>query len=154
MSENYLYILMRTDLPSMGPGRAAAQASHASNAFWHKYGKTKEAQAWAASTKQGFGTAIVLGATLEQIKERCGAALTNKFAMDTITDTDYAISFSAELLPYMRTQSELASGNATIEQSEKDPNKYILHRQEVTCAYIFGDKEALQPILGDLPLYS
>lgn len=154
MKEPYLYILMRTDLPSMGAGRAAAQASHASNAFWHKYGKRAEAQAWASSTKQGFGTAIVLGATLDQIKEKCAAAIEQKFPTDTVIDPDYAIAFSSELLPFMRSQSEIASGNAKIEQSEKDPTKYILHREEITCAYIFGEKEALQPILGDLPLYS
>ena len=28
-----LYILMRTDMDSMNPGKAMAQASHASNAF-------------------------------------------------------------------------------------------------------------------------
>lgn len=145
---------MRTDLGSLGPGRAAAQASHASNAFWHRYGKTKEAQAWAASTKQGFGTAIVLGCTFDQLKERCAEAIKQKFPCDSVIDPDYAISFSAELLPFMRSQSEIASGNASIEQSEKDPTKYILHREEITCAYIFGNKEALQPLLGDLPLYT
>jgi peptidyl-tRNA hydrolase len=152
MKEPYLYILMRTDLPSMGAGRAAAQASHASNAFWHKYGKTKDAQAWAASTPQGFGTAIVLGATFEQIKEKCAAAISQKFPCDTVIDPDYAIVFSSELLPYL---DKSVSGDPTrIEQSATDPKKYILHRQEVTCAYILGEKEALQPILGDLPLYS
>jgi len=147
-----LYILMRNDLGSMQSGRAAAQASHAASAFWHKYGKTKDAQAWAASTPQGFGTAIVLGATFEQIKEKCAAAISQKFPCDTVIDPDYAIAFSSELLPYL--DKSVSGDPARIEQSATDPKKYILHRQEVTCAYIFGDKEKLVELLGDLPLYS
>lgn len=152
MSETCLYILMRVDLLSLSNGRAAAQASHASNAFWHKYGKTKEAQAWASSTDQGFGTAIVLGATFEQIKERCAEAIKQKFPCDTVLDPDYAIQFSAELIPFM--DKNITGNPSKIEQSKTDPKKYILRRQEITCAYIFGDKEALQSIIGDLPLYS
>ena len=151
MSEKCLYIIVRTDLSSMGVGRAAAQASHAANAFWHKYGRTKAAQEWAASTKQGFGTAIVLGASFDIIKEKCSAANTHDIPCDTVVDPDYAISFSAELLPYMNVSSAC---NPKLEQSATDPNKWIFHRQDITCGYIFGDKEELKPLLGDLPLYS
>lgn len=141
---------MRTDLPSMSVGRAAAQASHAANAFIHKYGNTKDAKAWAASTPQGFGTAIVLGATLPQIVE-CRKKLTGQnVPNDSIIDPDYAIQFSSELLPYM----VIGDPSRRIEQSATDPKKCILHRQEITCAYIFGNKDELAPILGDLPLYS
>lgn len=148
--EKYLYILMRTDLPSMGAGRAAAQASHAANAFIHKHGNTKDAKAWAASTPQGFGTAIVLGATLEQIELITNVAHAKGFYTEQIVDPDYAISISAEIVPFLRQDLK----GIKIEQSEKDPTKYIIHRQEITCAYIFGNKEDLAPILGDLPLYS
>ena len=152
--EKYLYLLIRTDLGSLGPGRAAAQASHAANAFIHKYGNTKDAKTWAASTPQGFGTAIVLGVTSQQMYDITSIAGRQKFQTEIITDPDYAITFSAELLPYMN--AELANDGRTtkIEQSTTDPNKYILHRQADTCAYIFGNKEELVPILGDLPLYS
>lgn len=153
MNENYLYILMRNDLGSLGPGRAAAQASHAANAFIHNHGNTKDAKSWSATTSQGFGTAIVLSATFEQIKEKCSTAIAENFLCDTIIDPDYAISFSAELFPYIRTDLPVNKG-LLIEKSEKDPAKYILHRQEITCAYIFGNKEELAPILGELPLYS
>ena len=36
---NVLYILMRTDMDSLNPGKAMAQASHASNAFVYRWGK-------------------------------------------------------------------------------------------------------------------
>ena len=145
---------MRVDLGSLSKGRACAQASHASNAFWNAYGKTEEAQEWAKSTTQGFGTSIVLGASLDVIKERCNKVYSEREfngMSDTILDPDYVVSISSELLPYMNVSSAL---NARLEQSTTDPNKYMFHRAEITCAYIFGDRELLKPIVGDLPLYS
>jgi len=134
----------------MSVGRAAAQASHAANAFWHKYGTTKDAKAWAASTPQGFGTAIVLSGDYVQITEATLKAHNQRFPTENIVDPDYAISISAEIVPFLNKDLK----DIKIEQSEKDPMKYIIHRQEITCAYVFGNKEDLAPILGDLPLYS
>ena len=61
-----LYILMRTDMDSMNPGKAMAQASHASNTFVHSVEpgyNVDEAlfDAWQKETQQGFGTVLVLG---------------------------------------------------------------------------------------------
>ena len=151
---------MRNDLPSLSSGRAAAQASHASNAFWHMYGSTKEAKEWAACTSQGFGTTIVLGANLETIKTKLGESSRQWFMTSVVTDPDYAISISSEVLPYIDknvpiiSEVGVTSGVPRLELSQTDPTKYILHRQEDTCAFIFGDKEALAPLLSDLPLYS
>ena len=141
---------MRVDLPSLSSGRAAAQASHAANAFWHKYGNTKDAKAWAATTPQGFGTAIVLGVTSQQMYDTVNMIQCRKlYPGEIITDTDYVITFSSERLPFM-----MVGDKGIIEKSLTDPNKYVLHRQEDTYAYVFGNKEDLAPILGVLPLYS
>ena len=150
MSENVLYILMRNDLPSLGPGRAAAQSSHASNAFWRKFGCAKSVEEWADSTHQGFGTAIVLSATIYQIDNLIKKAGQQGIFSGQIVDPDYAITISYELVPFLDKNLK----DIKVEQSEKDPTKYIIHRQEITCGYIFGDKESLEPLLGDLPLYS
>lgn len=138
---------MRVDLPSMGAGRAAAQASHAANAFIHGNGAMPSVLDWQSQTAQGFGTAIVLGATLDQIKNKM--ALAKGFLNDTVVDPDYVISVSSELIPVIKMDSR-----TQFVPSETDPTKYLYHRSEVTCAYIFGDKELLKSILGDLPLYS
>jgi len=150
MKEPYLYILMRTDLPSMGAGRAAAQASHAASAFAKKYGHTKEYKEWAGETTQGFGTAIVLGVTNDPMGEIHKAAFHQKFATEQIVDPDYAIVISSEVAQFLNKN---LSG-IKIESSEKDPTKVIIHRQEITCAYVFGEKEKLSELLGGLPLYS
>lgn len=63
-----LYILMRTDLASMNPGKGMAQACHAANffafrAFNSQYESVKELyNEWCTSTPQSFGTTIVLDA--------------------------------------------------------------------------------------------
>ena len=148
----YLYILMRTDLGSLGPGRAAAQASHAASAFAKKYGLTKDYKDWSSQTPQGFGTAIVLGADFNTIGQLHKKAYHQNFATEQIIDPDYVISFSPELMPYIKIGQP--NDSTYVEKSVTDPNKYLLHREEMTCAYIFGDKEKLVELLGELPLYS
>ena len=80
-----LYILMRNDLSSLNPGKAMAQASHASNAFVHHFhGYAQEYNSkpmhegietdiingfneWERSTTQGFGTVLTLEARMSDI---------------------------------------------------------------------------------------
>jgi len=38
-------------------------------------------------------------------------------------------------------------------QFTKDGKNVILCRKEHTCAYLFGEREQLQPIVEDLPMY-
>ena len=105
-----LYILMRSDITSMNPGKAMAQASHASNAMVHKIRKggkvpSKELTAllnkWESDTKQGFGTCLVLDAgneaaileTLKELKEfeRAVGSKNAVYAADIINDPTYPI---------------------------------------------------------------
>ena len=140
---------MRTDLGSLSTGRAAAQASHAASAFAKKYGNTEGYKKWAKQTPQGFGTAIVLGVKFNDIAELSVNEDVKMFPQEIITDPDYVISISSEIVPFLNADD----GRILIE-AIADKSKYLLHRSEITCAYIFGDKDALQPILGHLPLYS
>jgi hypothetical protein len=60
-----LYILMRTDLASLNPGKAMAQANHAFGALKQRIRSNIVRQpdylAWQQQTAQDFGTAIILG---------------------------------------------------------------------------------------------
>jgi hypothetical protein len=134
----------------MGAGRAAAQASHAANAFIHKYGNKTDVKEWQKQTPQGFGTAIVLAVNDEkQLMAKTTEASNYGFFADEVIDPDYVISVSKEVVPFIDDRNL-----AMFEPSPTDPNKYLFHRKEVTCSYIFGDKEKLSEFLGDLPLYS
>lgn len=73
MLDTRLYILMRSDMVSMNPGKGMAQAAHAANAFIHNVDETMRkfettvwseqaafVRHWQRQTPQGFGTTITL----------------------------------------------------------------------------------------------
>lgn len=135
--EPALYILMRTDLASMTPGRAVAQGSHAANKFTYTMdaqGRStcRPYQMWLdAAGGQGFGTVIVLdGGSMADI-EKTIDALDNAGIMyaDIVTDPTYPVK-DGEFVHYVNIN---------------------------TCAYVFcpdrNNREHLDEFIGHLPLY-
>ena len=130
-----LYILMRTDMESMNPGKAMAQASHASNAFVQSaepgYNIDETLfNTWKESTPQGFGTVLVLGVTEVQMRTAVEIAESfgvDKFPCDIIHDPTYPLQ-------------------------DGDTTHFI---PVDTCGYIFGDKEdpLLEAIIGKFELH-
>tara|TARA_B100000941_G_C28302642_1_gene447293 strand:+ start:262 stop:672 length:411 start_codon:yes stop_codon:yes gene_type:complete len=132
-----LYILMRTDLDSMNPGKAMAQASHASNAFvylaevggWEQVDPTwKLFQTWTDQTRQGFGTVLVLGV--------------NEIQMKTAVDISHSLNYISEVV-----------NDPTYPLQDGDTTHFI---PLDTCGFIFGDKEdpVLQSIVGNFELHT
>ena len=149
---------MRIDLPSMGPGRAAAQASHATSAFTKSFGPNskcnrQEVKSWMQMTKQGFGTAIVLGVTKEQIDNLFGSGPLKRWIMkEKVYDPDYVIKVNSEVASLINpTAVEFRCGKRFTYTAD---GTVLISRNEMTCAYVFGDKEDLTESLGALPLYS
>ena len=125
---------MRTDLDSMNPGKAMAQASHASNAFVAKVFAMNGTShndnlyhAWNDETPQGFGTVLVLGVTESQMRTAVEVADQCEFMSDIIHDPTYPLQ-DGEVTHFIPLD---------------------------TCAYVFGDKddEILQSILGNFELH-
>lgn len=106
-----LYILMRTDLASMNPGKACAQASHASNAFVEYMKGTmceidqgleceSQCNRWQGfenedgtynSNGLGFGTVIVLGATGDEMYEVVSYAQRLSVHAGVVNDPTYPL---------------------------------------------------------------
>jgi peptidyl-tRNA hydrolase len=133
MATNYLCILMRTDMTSLGRGKSVAQGCHAANAFmWDEVfspsisgGKLNvDAVNWSQEAN-GFGTTICLGADIKEIQKAVTLAKALGFAARMVVDPEYPLVDGATF--------------------------HILPNVE-TCAYIFGDKEELRIILGNLNL--
>lgn len=143
MNEYILYILIRNDLPSMNSGKAMAQASHASNAFVKKYGTTKQAKEWAGETSQGFGTVIVLSVNKKQLDEAVHKSETS----DVVVDPTYPYIVNNEVA------SLIDAKHHTVDPIVKSDGTVVLHRKEVTCAYVFGTKEECKSVIGHLPLH-
>ena len=142
-----LYILVRNDMESMNPGKAMAQASHASNAFIYDI-KSKKARLcaedhegemeefrtqialadlWENETSQGFGTVLTLAVDEAQMRAAAISAQEAGFTAAVVHDPTYP----------------LIDGN-TIHYLPLD-----------TCAYIFGDKndQLLATIVRNFPLH-
>jgi peptidyl-tRNA hydrolase len=104
-----LYIIMRNDLSSMNSGKAMAQASHASNAFVHHFNRyaqnynakpthdgieastMKGFNEWENSTRQGFGTVLVLSAKMPEISSVIEIFSHLGYLANTIHDPTYPI---------------------------------------------------------------
>ena len=120
-----LYILMRDDLDSMNPGKAMAQASHASNAFVHsrklmRYGTRAGEelyQSWETETHQGFGTVLVLAVNQTEMENIVALAKMAGLETGIVHDPTYPMQ-DGETCHFIPLD---------------------------TCAYVFGDKE--DPIL-------
>lgn len=147
---------MRTDLDSMGSGRAAAQASHATSAFTKSFGPNskcprQEVKDWMNQTKQGFGTAIVLGVTVNQIDVLFSKPLKRWIMKEKVYDPDYVIKVNREIASLINPiKVGYRCGKKFIYNED---GTVLISRNEMTCAYVFGDKEELTPALGHLKLY-
>ena len=139
----YLYILMRTDLDSLNPGKAIAQGSHAATMFsgeiHDRFAESTEVgdawmqmyQQWqtdpATDRRLGFGVKICLAVNSEvQLRQKVTVARHLPMTLaGIVTDPSYPLRDGRvmHLLPL------------------------------VTCGYIFGDKELLTGFLGDLELH-
>jgi hypothetical protein len=136
-----LYILMRSDLDSMNPGKAMAQASHAANAMvakFHDLDKKNELTddekalfyTWQSSTPQGFGTAIVLDALNEEgindiIFDATVKHKNNDFFADIINDPTYPVRDGA-VTHYISVNT---CGYVFANTEKWKPNKkYSLHK--------------------------
>jgi hypothetical protein len=130
-----LYILMRNDLASMNAGRCMAQASHASNAFIHRFGKNSTVKEWQKQTNQGFGTAIVLSADEFQIRLTNQKLFEAGFAIrDYLIDPEYSYIVQDEFIEL------IAEDKHVLEPVRKDDGTWIAWRKEMTCFYAFGDR--------------
>jgi peptidyl-tRNA hydrolase len=124
-----LYILMRTDLASLNPGKAMAQASHATSMFEErcKSNSTLKSYADVWRDKHYFGPTVVLGATERQIAE----------VMDSLDRTD---AWKASQLCIDPTYP-IKDGSATH------------HVSLLTCAFVFCKVSLAEKFLCHLSLH-
>jgi peptidyl-tRNA hydrolase len=135
-----LYILMRTDMASMNPGKAIAQGSHATSQFTRQMENTMEMDMakggaipegpaadyleWCNQTED-FGTVLTLGVTAKELEETVAYAKELNLPCGIVTDPTYP----------------LRDGDTT-------------HYFPVsTCGWIFGEKETVRHLLGWFELH-
>jgi peptidyl-tRNA hydrolase len=150
----YLYIMMRTDLPSMGLGKSVAQGAHAANQFTEEHViqpllKGKEVDslvtAWRTATPDGFGTTISLGVAGDQMRSVVHAAQKLKFMAAITVDPTFPYLVDKEIFP-------LIGPDIHTEKPVFLKDAVVCFRREESCAYVFGLKSQLQILLGQFNL--
>lgn len=137
-----VYILARTDLPSLNSGKLAAQVHHAGVQMMAKFSKSKMVKNYinlgVADGADYFNTTIVLGAELDDIIQRTRMA---KFLGDSIVEFDIVTDPS---YPFFVENIEIANlipqtSTTKIIKPMAD-NRVLMVRKEITCAWFIGDR--------------
>lgn len=147
------YLLLRSDLPSMGVGKGRAQSMHAGNAMtWDLVvgpmmrGEDPEEDvlAWHREAR-GFGTAISLGGPgdvtarvvhgVVEMARDCGRRV------GEIVDDTYPYMVDDEIMPLISADTHTAKPRRT-------KGGWLCCRRETTGAWLFGTKEQLDPLLA------
>jgi peptidyl-tRNA hydrolase len=122
-----LYILMRTDLASMNPGKAVAQGAHAANQFVYELQLREKEDVyyeWEKSTEKGFGTTICLSVDEAMMNKIVEFAVEAGYIAGIVHDPTYP----------------LVDGK-------------VVHQLPLdTCGYVFGRKEDLAALLSQFNL--
>lgn len=146
----YLYLLVRTDMPSMKFGKGVAQGAHAANQFTDEHiirplltGDTPNAEVMDWRTHaNGFGTTITLDvSSLKDLSGVIDAANNLGFLANTTVDPSYPYLVDQEVFP-------LIHSTVHSETPISLPNGQVLcFREEITTGYVFGEKPKLEVLL-------
>lgn len=151
------YLLMRTDLVSMGLGKSRAQAMHAGNKMTYDLMvqpllKNQEihpdVMEW-HSEGAGFGTAIALGAenqvTENTLRKTVSSALNNKIMCGIVEDDTYPYEVNSEIYerinPLIHTREPMRTNNG-----------WRCFARETTCAWFLGRRSELHFFLRQFDL--
>ncbi len=153
------YCLVRTDLPSLGAGKAIAHAMHAGNQMtWElvveplERGAEPNADvlAWHKQAS-GFGTTMALGKGREiplAVMQKIVDAVNNLGGWAAcVTDPTYPYLVDNEVVPFMNETVH------TLPPVQGPPGLTVCFREEITTAYVFGDKNMLSLVMGQFGLY-
>jgi peptidyl-tRNA hydrolase len=139
-----VYVLLRTDLPSMNTGKAAAQVHHSGVQMVAKHGENPMVQDYIMDGKSHgadcFNTTIVLGSTLDDITQRVASATRvgeEVMIFNTVEDPSY---------PFLVENQEIASliptepyGSCKQIKVLTD-GRVLMVRPEITCAWFLGSR--------------
>ena len=140
-----VYVLLRTDLPSMNPGKAAAQVHHAGVQMMGKHGNHELVQNYVADgIAQGavyFNTTLVLGAALLDIH----MCVKEAEILNTTENSDVTVfgTVTDPSYPYLVENTEIADlipESAAQAIKQMPDGKVLMVREEVTCAWFVGDR--------------
>lgn len=136
-----VYVLVRTDIPSMNPGKAMAQVHHAGVQMMRKYASHKLVKEYLDDGERsgalGFNTTITLAATINDITnvQFKVLGLGNICLGDQVVDPSYPFVVSKEAYNWTASKSKTPLSGIDIGN-----NQMLVTRIEITCAWFLGDR--------------
>lgn len=153
----YAYLLLRTDLPSLGRGKSSAHAFHAGNHLTHELwvkpllrggSPDPRVKPW-HDQGGGFGTAISLGGpgqiTGDVLDGVTQAARTLGFLSGVVVDTSYPYIVDNEIKPLIEERHHTRP-------PKRIRDGWLCCRTETTAGWLLGDKEGLALLLARFDL--
>lgn len=147
------YVLIRNDLPSLTPGKAAAQVHHAGVQMMIKYANHQLVKDYVRlGTEQGadgFNTTLTLSANLAQIEAAIGKVRHLDAVCDILVDPTYPFFVDPEVAPFLEANAAMKRVGPT------SNGKELFLRNELTCAWALGDRNdtIFKSVFESLPLY-
>ena len=128
------YLVVRNDLPSLNPGKMAAQAFHAGNQI-AKYASDLRAIAYVKEGIDAGADYFNKTVTLQANHEQMLAILGNKgdYCGDVVNDPTYPFWMDAEMIPFV-------TNAITVTDVYRD-GKVLATRNELTCLWMIGDED-------------
>ena len=134
----YVYVLVRNDLNSLTPGKAASQVHHAGVQMASKHHSSELVQKYiSAGQIEGadhFSTTITLSANMQEI-ETAMARIKNivSCVYDIVIDPSYPFLVDPEMTSFLMSNKDVTYVSST-------GTKDLFTRQELTVAWALGDK--------------
>lgn len=148
-----VYVMIRNDLPSLNPGKAAAQVHHAGVQMMAKYADHKLVKQYledgVAQDADSFNTTLTLGASLSQIEAAIGKAKNLDVLCDILVDPSYPFFVDPEVAPFLES-------NPAVKRIGPSSNgKDLFVRNELTCAWALGNRNDIvfKSVFETMPLY-
>lgn len=140
-----LYLLVRTDLPSMSWGKSLAQVHHAGVQMSASCAKSSLFLDYLADGERGgailFNTTLALGATRNEIDIAFNRVILDKPTINAefgkVIDPTYPFTVDTEIYHL------LLKNHISTFVKHLDNNKTLFTREELTCAWFLGDRNDL-----------
>jgi peptidyl-tRNA hydrolase len=148
-----VYVMVRNDLPSLSPGKAAAQVHHSGVQMMVKHATHKLVRQYiedgVAQGADQFNTTLTVSANLRQIETAISKAKSMDVLCDILIDPTYPFFVDPEIAP-------LLEANALVKRVGPTSNgQELFLRSELTVAWMLGDRKdpLFKSIFENMPLY-
>jgi peptidyl-tRNA hydrolase len=149
-----VYVMVRNDLPSLTPGKAAAQVHHSGVQMMVKHPTHKLVRQYiedgVAQGADQFNTTLTVSANLRQIETAISRAKSMDVLCDILIDPTYPFFVDPEVATLLE-----ANPSVTRVGPVGNSGQELFLRSELTVAWMLGDRKdsLFKSIFESMPLY-